>query len=129
MPVSTINQLRRDGFEKLMEHRKKSYKREIQKPMNYVPYYEQEVDYRANVYNKSAEDFYNKCGTEVKEYSPEYAVPKHQIELMRTKHCIKYALGICKFPVNLTLTDEKGAEYPLKFDCKNCEMVVLSPKN
>ena len=48
------------------------------------------------------------------------------IEFMHTKHCIKYALDMCKSPKKLFLIDEKGKKYPLKFDCKNCEMYVLS---
>jgi hypothetical protein len=46
---------------------------------------------------------------------------------MRTKHCLKRALLNCKDSQELFLVDEKGVKYPLKFDCKNCEMVVLSP--
>ena len=49
----------------------------------------------------------------------------HQIELMRTKHCIKYALNMCKAPKKLFLVDDRGKKYELKFDCKNCEMVIL----
>ena len=45
---------------------------------------------------------------------------------MRTKHCLKYALNMCRSEKKLFLVDEKGAKYPLKFDCKNCEMVILS---
>ena len=45
---------------------------------------------------------------------------------MRCKHCIKYALGMCKSPENLILRDAYNNIYPLKFDCKNCEMSVLS---
>ena len=59
--------------------------------------------------------------------SMETKVPTRQIELMRTKHCIKYALNMCKSPKNLILKDENGIEFPLKFDCKKCEMAVLSP--
>ena len=110
-----------------MEKRIKAYKRESGKPLNYTEFYKKEVDYRANVHNKTAEDFYKNCGTTVKEYSMESKLPDRQIELMRTKHCIKYALNMCKSPKNLVLQDEKGIKYPLKFDCKNCEMVVLSP--
>ena len=128
MPVSAINQLRREAFELLMQERLKNYKRDIQKPLSYAHYYKKEVDYRANVFNKEAEKFYNKCDCAVLEPAMEAKLPTHQIELMRTKHCIKYALGICKSPQKLLLEDEHGQIYPLIFDCKNCEMVVCSPK-
>ena len=126
MPVSAINHLRRLACESLMEERLKQYKREIPKPLDFTQYYKQEVDYRANVYNKVAENFYNECGCKVLEPAMEKNLPKHPIELMRTKHCIKYALNMCKSPQNLVLEDELGKSYPLVFDCKNCEMVVMS---
>lgn len=126
MPVSQINELRRNLFNKLMEKRVSEYRRNTQKPLKKAKYYQAEVDYRANVYNKTAKEFYENAGCTVKEMCPEYTKPKHQIELMRTKHCIKYALNMCKSPQKLFLKDEKGTIYPLKFDCKNCEMIVLS---
>ena len=53
---------------------------------------------------------------------------KQGTELMRTKHCLKYASGLCqKSSKKLYLIDDKGKKYPLKFDCKNCEMVILNP--
>jgi len=124
MPVSAINQLRREAFEKLMQERLKQYKCDRQKPLNYVPYYKDKLDYRANVHNKSAKKFYEKCGAEVCEMSLETKLPKHPVELMRTKHCIKYALGMCKSQEKLVLRDEYGKTYPLKFDCSKCEMGV-----
>ena len=130
MPVSVINQLRRDAFSKLMEKRICSYKRGVQRKLRYskVPN-TFTPDYRANIHNKEALKFYENCGVKVQEWSLESKVPNRQIELMRTKHCIKYALNMCKSHKNIFLQDEKGEIYPLKFDCKNCEMVVLSPKS
>ncbi len=126
MPISEINQLRRESLSALMQTRLKCYKREKQKPLKKVKYYINEVDYRANVHNKVAQKFYSDSGCEVLEPSLETKVPNRQIELMRTKHCIKYTLNMCKSPVNLQLKDEYGKIYPLKFDCDNCEMVLLS---
>lgn len=122
--ISQMNEYRRQGFKLLMDERIKNYKREIQKPLNYTNYFEKEVDYRANVYNKDAEEFYRNCGATVKEYAFEQKRPNRKIELMRTKHCIKYALDMCKSPKRLYLTDETGEKYELEFDCKNCEMVI-----
>ena len=127
MPIGTINNIRRECFEMLMQKRLSLYKRQIQKTMQLVPYYKNEVDYRANIHNKTAKEFYEKCGVKVKEMSLESSKPNCQIELMRCKHCIKYALNICKSPENLLLVDEYGKKYPLKFDCRNCEMCVMSP--
>ena len=127
MPVSSINQLRRDAFEELMKKRLLEYKRQTQKKMNYTPYYKQELDYRANVYNKEAEEFYNLCGAKVREPALEKRMPERSVELMRTKHCIKYALNMCKSPLKLRLRDEFGKVYPLVFDCQACEMCVMTP--
>lgn len=126
MPVSRINELRRSAFDKLMQKRLDEYKREEHKNLAYCPYYKSQIDYRGNVHNLSAKDFYKKCGAEVCEMSLETEFPKHPVELMRTKHCIKYALGMCKSPEKLVLRDEYGKVYPLKFDCKKCEMSVLN---
>lgn len=127
MPVSEINSLRRTLFEQLIAERLKNYKREFQKPLKYAKYISQSVDYRANIYNKEAEKFYEKCGCEVEEPAFEALDNKTGKELMRTKHCLKYAFDLCKCPKTLYLIDDKGKRYKLKFDCKNCEMVVLSP--
>lgn len=127
LPVSVINQLRREAFDKLMQERLRQYKHERQKSLQYVPFYKQELDYRANVHNTQAKEFYEKCGAKVCEMSLETAVPTGDVELMRTKHCIKFALGMCKSPDKLRLRDEFGKTYPLKFDCAKCEMVVLKP--
>ena len=128
IPVSKVNEYRRIAFDKLMIKRLKNYKKEIQKPLNYTKFIKEELDYRANVHNSLAEKFYKKCSSEVIEHSFESKVPYRQVELMRTKHCLKYAFDMCKSPRKLILVDEKGVEYPLKFDCKHCEMCILSPE-
>ena len=145
MPVSMVNELRRTLFEKLMNKRLEMYEenRLYQKPMKHTKYFVSEVDYRANVHNKSAKEFYEKCGAGVNEYSFETKTPSRQVELMRCKHCIKYALNMCKSPKKLYLKDTYGKNYPkiypqiypkiypkiypLKFDCQKCEMSVLTP--
>lgn len=129
LPVSNINKLRRELFEELMAKRIEVYNsniKETQKPLKYAEYFLKEIDYRANIHNKYAKAFYEKCGVKVLEPSLETQEPKRQITLMRCKHCIKYALGMCKSPENLILRDAYNNIYPLKFDCKNCEMSVLS---
>lgn len=129
LPLSDINQLRREILEELMQKRIEYFNKNLhqwQKPLKYTEYFTKEVDYKANVHNKSAEEFYNKCGVSVTEYSLETQSPKRQVELMHCKHCIKYALNMCKSPKQLVLRDEYGKTYPLKFNCKNCEMFVLS---
>ncbi len=127
IPVKGVNELRRMLFTKLTELRIKSYQNKTQKPMKYVKYWQDKEDFRANILNKEAAEFYKLCGCEITEPALEKEKPKRQIPLMRCKHCIKYALNMCKSPERLSIKDEYGNIYPLKFDCKNCEMSVLSP--
>ena len=124
MPVSEINTLRREILELLMEERLNNYEREYQQPLKYAKYTKSELDYRGNVHNQKAKEFYKNCGCEVIQMSYESTKPKH-VELMRTKHCLKYAFNMCKSPKKLFLIDEKGKKYELKFDCQNCEMAII----
>ena len=126
-PVSVINEFRRTLLNKLLEERVSNYPRMVSKPLKYAKYPLDKGDYHENVYNKTAEEFYKESGCLITEYAPEKAFPDRQTELMRTKHCIKWAIGKCKSKEDLFLIDDRGQKYPLKFDCNNCEMVVLSP--
>lgn len=122
MPVSKINEVRRKILSDLMNERLKNYKRDLQKPLKYAEFPQKELDYRTNIHNSKAKCFYENSGCKVCEMSAESgAFPK---ELMRTKHCLKFAFNMCKSPEKLFLIDEKGKKYPLKFDCANCEMVI-----
>jgi putative protease len=129
LPVSVVNGLRRDLFGKLMLKRLEVYEknRAFQKPLKHVQYFVPEVDYRANIHNKSAKEFYEKCGVKVLELSFETKEPNREAELMHCKHCIKYALNMCKSPKKLFLRDSHSKIYPLKFNCKACEMFVMKP--
>lgn len=123
MPVSEINELRRTILTQLMKERVKNYRREVQKPLKYVEFPVKKLDYRANINNQTAKSFYEACGCKVCEMSAESG--SKPTELMRTKHCLKYAFNMCKSSKKLFLIDEKGKKYPLNYDCKNCEMVLL----
>ena len=131
-PVSFINEIRRNLLQKLMIERLNNYKKYIQKPMCYATFPYKQLDYKANVFNENAKMFYNLCGCCVNSKALEsLSIIPPNIELMRTKHCLRYSSDICskncKYDKKLFLVDEKGKKYPLRFDCKNCEMVILSP--
>lgn len=129
VPLSELNNLRRNLFEKLMELRINNYAKTVQKPISYAQYPILNLDYRANIFNEEAKQFYEKSGCKIEQMALEnYKKIPSNTELMRTKHCIKYALGQCSKDLGvLFLVDEKGKKYPLKFDCKNCEMAILAP--
>lgn len=125
LPVSVINELRREILAKLMDERLKNYPRELQKQLKYADFPKKELDFLANIHNNSAKSFYENCGGSVCEMSLESGVSPKGKCLMQTKHCLKYAFNMCKSPKKLFLIDEKGKKYPLKFDCKNCTMLVF----
>ena len=124
LPVSKINELRRNILSELMKERLKNYPKKYQKPLKYSNFPLKEMDYRANVHNNCAKEFYENCNCKIVEMSAESG--SKATELMRTKHCLKFAFDMCKSPKRLYLLDEKGKKFPLKFDCKNCEMVILT---
>ena len=135
IPASILNNLRRQAIEKIREERKKQFIRK--KRTNNITlsnYPIKELNYKANIYNSKARNFYKDCGTNVLEQALEQSHDFKNKELMVSKHCIKYTLGICKkhfknvkdYKEPLLLTDEKHKKYILIFDCKNCLMKVKS---
>jgi len=124
MPISKINEYRRIIFEKLMAKRFNNYKRNVQKSLNYKQFPIEKIDYRGNIHNSKAKLFYENCGCKVLEMSMESTKHVKNRELMRTKHCLKFAHNMCKSPEKLYLIDDSGARYSLDFDCLNCEMIV-----
>jgi putative protease len=130
LPISKINEIRRMVLANLMQERLKNYVKEVQKPLKYLDYPQKNLDFKYNIHNNQAKCFYENCNCNICEMSFEsnqkLSQIKSKIELMRTKHCLKYAFDMCKSPKKLFLQDEKGKKYPLEFDCKNCEMIILS---
>ena len=125
IPISVVNELRRKLLNELMDERLKNYKRDVQKPLQHAFFPKEKLDYRANIHNQTAKEFYENCGCEVCEMSLECSSCTQKcIEIMRTKHCLKFAFDMCGSPKKLFLIDDKGKKYPLEFDCKNCEMII-----
>lgn len=128
LPISKINELRRELLEKLMKERLKNYKK-IPSPFTlhsspFPSYPQTEIDYRGNVLNKHAKEFYEKHGCKVIEPALEGGGKCGGKLAMTTKHCFKYAFNMCKSPQKLYLIDEKGKRYELKFNCDKCEMEI-----
>lgn len=56
--------------------------------------------------------------------------PRREGELMRSKYCIRYRMGLCSKKQMRLFLRNNGRIIPLYFDCRNCEMVVGSiPEN
>lgn len=134
LKISEINLLRRELLKKLVKERLKYYKniQENRKVKKIIPsdFPLLHNDYRLNIHNNAAREFYKDCNVVCKHNSYENQKNKNA-ELMRTKHCLRRAFGICTKKSNqniakekLFLIDEKGKKLRLEFDCKNCEMVI-----
>lgn len=129
IPVSQIAEWRRQLVELHEINRNKAYKRSLIeiKPTAHK-YVATELDYRANIYNSQAKAFYEQHGCIVKQPAFEQ---QHQpnAELMRTKHCIRYALGWCrkenpKAQIKQLYIQNGNDCFRLEFDCHNCEMII-----
>lgn len=134
MKASELNQLRREAIEKLEEKRVNSYINTAKKIVpNQAVYYKDSLTYEGNVANDKARQFYEHHGVKTMSKAYELAIPRENSVLMTTKYCIKYQLGSCpkeqthkrSLQEPLFIKDNTG-KYQLQFDCKSCEMKVLS---
>ena len=142
LPLSALNDLRRKILAELTQARLSQYHREeIRIEPNETPYPEAELDYRANVLNSRAKNFYERHGANVRESALE-SNPKptrNDAEgkvLMTTRYCLRYELDACldkqtkqnqiQLKPPLTISDQKN-RYQLEFDCSTCTMKVKAP--
>ncbi len=130
-PISKLNSIRRELFSELENLRVKNYKRNTGSKIKPAPYPPLNCDYRLNIFNNCAANFYKKCEVKKIEFSLESTKNFKEKELMRTKHCLRCAFGICLKKggksEKLFLENNSGKKFPLEFDCKNCEMIVKAP--
>ena len=106
------------------------YRRKESYDVNYI---ETALDYRENVANSLAKNFYQDHGVEIIENAAEIMGKLNKGDVvMTTRHCILRELGMCKkekgisekyrFPLFLNYD---GGKFRLDFDCKKCEMKIL----
>ena len=89
------------------------------------------VSYKANISNTLSEQIYKEAGAIVSEQAFELT-HRPGAELMRTRYCIKYELGLCpkqlaqgKKTVSRKLfLLNNGQKFAIHFDCTACEMTV-----
>lgn len=129
IPVSQIAEWRRQLVEAHELNRTKLYKRSLIeiKPTTHK-YVATNLDYHTNIYNSQAKIFYVQHGCNVKQpaFEEQYQL---DAELMRTKHCIRYALGWCKkenpkSQIKELYLQNGNDRFSLDFDCCNCEMII-----
>ena len=88
------------------------------------------LSYLGNVTNFLSHQFYENHGVTNIEDGLEKKIPEGEIVVMTTKHCIRYANGMCpketgKPAAPLYINNEKG-RFRLDFDCKKCCMKVVN---
>ena len=134
LPISKVNEIRRDVLEQLIDIRINEYHREefqIIKTDHEYPV--KKLDFMYNVSNKMARAFYKRHGVTEIEKAFELQWDPGKARVMTTKYCVKYELGKCarfqrdtmgeKLVEPLTLKHGEN-EYKLKFNCKPCEMEI-----
>jgi collagenase-like PrtC family protease len=143
LPVSRLNEARRELIERLLEVREANRPRKkggIQK--NNIAYPDKHLTYTGNVLNAQAEAFYRRHGVETIEPAAERGLDLTGQTVMKTKMCLRRELCLCPKTGSkavaepLILLDEPfdiaqdrpGKEFQLKFKCGHCGMdvVVLS---
>ncbi|MCH5235720.1 MAG: U32 family peptidase [Muribaculaceae bacterium] len=130
---SELSTIRRKLIEWLDKTNSSTYRYDYRRKEENIQFPSITLDYKDNVANKLAENFYKSHGVkkiekalEVKSY-----INKGDV-VMTTRHCVLRELGLCKkekgnsekFRYPLYLKYDKG-KFRLDFDCKNCEMKVL----
>lgn len=135
IPTRDLNQIRRALLERMTLKRSEAYEQApaIPRPLP-APYPETQVDFTANVANEKAIQFYRKRGVTRVDAAFEVSPPGPGTVVMTLRHCIRQALGACpketKTPpvgwdAPLFLENKKG-RFQLVFDCKRCQMKILT---
>lgn len=134
VPKSIVSDLRRRLLSLLSESNKINYTfgyRRKETPG--YPFISDKIDYRENVANSLATQFYKDHG--VKDIEPALEIQKDSGNksrvLMTTRHCILREIGLCKKIKNKELHEplfivNGSNRYKLDFNCNTCEMKVLS---
>lgn len=131
IPAAELNRLRRELLEKLLETRLNAYERPEPFRLRQVGKgLIEPIDYRGNVVNSLAERFYREQGVKVLEFGIEVTNDLTGKELMRTPYCIRRELGIClkNHPDDRRqlFLENNGQKLALRFDCRACEMIIMS---
>ncbi|MDQ8020288.1 MAG: U32 family peptidase [Moraxellaceae bacterium] len=140
LPASVVNTLRREGIEALEAERAARLSRWVRTAAVEPPvaYPETSLSYLANVYNDAARAFYTKHGVGLIDAAYEAHEEDGEVSVMVTKHCLRFSFNLCPKqakgvqgvqgqvraePMTLINGNERMT---LRFDCKPCEMHVVS---
>jgi 23S rRNA 5-hydroxycytidine C2501 synthase len=136
LPASVLNQLRRTAIEQLATVRIREMPRKQCKLFpNNDPYPTKVLTFQGNILNQKAAAFYRRHGVERFEDAAEKGASMLGRKIMTTKHCLRYEFNACPLQENHSpaaepwkLIDENGNEYPLQFNCADCEMEIYFHK-
>lgn len=135
IPSSVLSNMRRDVIKQMLTVSPLPQDFNITKPQKITAHIPpKHLDYTANIANAEAKNFYTNLGVLTCDKAFELEQPKGQKVIMFCKYCIRHELGICKKIVNptqhykepLTLHSADGKQFELSFNCKDCEMKVLT---
>ena len=135
VPSSLLAQMRRDACAEVSEHSLTSKHPSPQSvhpsPLTYKN--PSRPPYLLNASNTLAVEFYRQLGVEASAFETQKKHGEGE-KLMQCRFCLRHALGYCvnkggrkpqwKEPLFLRLPD--GRKFQLQFNCKRCEMYLLS---
>ncbi|MDD6009091.1 MAG: U32 family peptidase [Prevotellaceae bacterium] len=135
VPSSLLAQMRRDACAEVSEHSLTSENPSPQSvhpsPLTYKN--PSRPPYLLNASNTLAVEFYRQLGVEASAFETQKKHGEGE-KLMQCRFCLRHALGYCvnkggrkpqwKEPLFLRLPD--GRKFQLQFNCKRCEMYLLS---
>ena len=133
VPSSLLSDMRRSLCDLLLEKTRLSTERaDMRLKENSVPYISASLDYRGNVSNRLAKEFYREHG--VTDIAPAFELePVRGATVMFCKHCIKYSMGWCtkngekhQYKEPFYIVSGDGKRFRLSFDCKECLMKVIA---
>ena len=133
IPAALLNDMRRQIIRQLENLRNQKYRaKPYDRPPVTAMYPATHHDYRGNVANHAARNFYGECGVERIDDAFELQNDYFDKIWMTTRHCIKYQYDVCpvfqrpsvKWKEPLYLVNHHDP-YRLEFDCQLCEMKVI----
>ncbi len=138
VPASVLTALRRQTVDAINAARTAAYSYDYRhKAMDNVSLFNNGIITRHdNVANRLAKNFYLEHGAEKIDYAIEVSdmSSEKEVRVMKTRYCLRRELGVCmrtpdakKLVAPLFLTTG-NLKYRLDFDCKNCQMMVISVK-
>lgn len=130
VPAAALNACRRHLLEMLTAAREKNREKWVQTPLHAEVPYTLPADWKLNVVNGLAADFYREHGAGNVESGFEKSGRVPGREVMTTRYCLLHELGLCRKQGR-----DKGVQYPLylvnplgrfrlEFDCAACFMKI-----